>query len=366
MLRLASLGAVFILTSTAMSSDWLFVLLPNIAIDQQTHPVATDSIGHDCAHCPTAPEAIVFTGDMMLARYVERLATKNGDHYSFANFSSFLKRSDAVVTNFEASIPVSHTPTPDFTMRFSVPYRLAALLPEYNIQFASLANNHAYDFNEEGYINTQTQLARLGVTAFGHPSRIDNTAVAYVELSESTVAIVGIHTLYRQPEIEELTNVFTEAALRSDWQVAYVHWGNEYEQLHSNAQQAMAEQLVAAGADVIIGHHPHVVQDIAMIDGVPVFYSLGNFIFDQYFSTVVQEGLLVRLRFNTTEIDYELIPVTSKYSIAQPRLMSSSAAADFITKIRNRSNLSISDQLLVGFQPAFGLATSTQISIMTE
>lgn len=366
MSRLIGLTTVLLLGYLSIAPAWLFLSPPESELATHSAPRAVVDTPESCHYCPPAPNAIVFTGDVMLARHVERLADQYGDHYSFTGLSKMLTRSDVVVTNFEASIPAKHVTTPDFAMRFSVPYRLAALLPAYSMRYVSLANNHADDFGESGYTHTKQLLTQAGVTAFGHPAIVQTTSITYIELTEVRVAVLGINATYQAPDAAELTKIVTEASDASDWQVAYVHWGDEYQLHHNLAQRSLAAQLVAAGVDVIIGHHPHVVQDVDIIDGVPVFYSLGNFIFDQYFSSAVQEGLLVRLRFSASDINYELLPVTTKYSTAQPQLMTKAETTRFLTELRGRSQLSITDQFSLGLLPDYRLASSTQISIMTE
>ena len=366
-MRLARISSILFLVNLCLLStpfEWPSLIV-NIDINEMC---VIDGLCHSkhVSDITQSSQTLLFTGDLMLARHVERLANNNGRQYSFASLASFAHPSDILVSNFEASLPVVHVPTPDFTMRFSVSRQLASVLPDYNINYVSLANNHAADYGLDSYRHTRTQLAAMGVTAFGHPTKLNSDSIAYIELDAVTVAVVGIHALYSQPSAEELLDTFARATALSDWQIAYVHWGNEYEGVHSQSQHAFATQLVAAGADAVIGHHPHVVQDIDIIDRVPVFYSLGNFVFDQYFSDAVMDGLLVRLRFSTTEIQYELVPITTKFSHAQPARMDDSRRSAFMADLLAKSGLSTADAYRVGLLSDKALATSTQISIMTQ
>ena len=103
------------------------------------------------------------------------------------------------------------------------------------------------------------------------------------------------------------------------------------------------------GADAIIGHHPHVVQDIQVYQGVPVFYSLGNFVFDQYFSSAVQEGLLLKLTLTEAGANYELIPTTSIGSRSRPQLMSPYEREHFLTGLATRSAPKLRTQIHSGY-----------------
>jgi hypothetical protein len=127
---------------------------------------------------------------------------------------------------------------------------------------------------------------------------------------------------------------------KSDMQIAYVHWGTEYELAHNAAQETLAHVLIDAGADAVIGHHPHVVQDVAFYKDKPIFYSLGNFIFDQYWDTDVQTGLGVRMTIDDGSIAYEAIPFTTAGSRVQPTIMQDADAHTLFTRIFGSGNTS--------------------------
>ena len=127
----------------------------------------------------------------------------------------------------------------------------------------------------------------------------------------------------------------------------YVHWGDEYELVHNAKQRDLAEKLIAAGVDLIIGHHPHVVQDIEVIDGVPVLYSLGNFIFDQYFSTEVQIGYTVDLVLSSTSQKVNLVPHTAQAK-TQPRLMTETEKIGFHEALAHRSDPTLTNAIKAG------------------
>ena len=99
--------------------------------------------------------------------------------------------------------------------------------------------------------------------------------------------------------------------LGTDFIIANVHWGVEYTHYFNDHQQDIAHQLIDSGVDMIIGHHPHVVQGMEVYNSKPIFYSLGNFIFDQYFSKETQEGLGVGITINDSGADLYLFPYQS-------------------------------------------------------
>ena len=123
----------------------------------------------------------------------------------------------------------------------------------------------------------------------------------------------------------------------TDLVIVNVHWGTEYEHQFNKIQQETAHNLIDAGADIIIGHHPHVVQGIEIYQGKPIFYSLGNFIFDQYFSSDTRAGLAVGINITDGKSEFYLFPLKSKLS--QVELTEGAEKEKFFSDLINWSNL---------------------------
>lgn len=281
-------------------------------------------------------ESIFFLGDIMLARDVERRLSWQAPGYAFLNLG-FLKEAVAVVGNFEAAAPETHEPTPNMVMKFSVSRALLPILSTGGVTHVSLANNHTLDFGEDGYRHTIEALRSSGLEAFGHPTRIDEDSIAYVQVGDKTLALVGINATYGDISdawVERLETVMNT----SDTQIVYIHWGQEYELSHSQTQEELARLFVDAGADIVIGHHPHVTQDVERYRNGLIFYSLGNFIFDQYWNDDVAEGLILELVIGDEESYVSLLPVESKTERVRPRLMSAEEKAGFLDKLAVRSS----------------------------
>lgn len=320
--------------------------------------VRYERTGTSLTDMPTfAPEAvpepltIQFVGDLMLGRDVENKMNIYGAAYPYGNIVGHLT-APYVVGNFEASMPVVHVPTPSMTMRFSVDPRFVPALGEAGFTHLSLANNHGYDYGAEGYQNARAHLAAAGAVPFGHPYELATSSVAYIEHGEVTVALVGIYAVVSVPDHAALSRLARETTLRSDLQVAYLHWGNEYETVHSSAQEELAHALVDQGFDLIIGHHPHVVQDIGMYEGVPILYSLGNFVFDQYFSVDVQQGLMVTFVFDADgRCTLTLVPVSSEETRNAPSVMGETARGSFLRMLADRSDATLRTDIEAGVLP---------------
>jgi poly-gamma-glutamate synthesis protein (capsule biosynthesis protein) len=105
-----------------------------------------------------------------------------------------------------------------------------------------------------------------------------------------------------------------EAAYPQALLVAFIHWGNEYDLMQGEVQRSLAHKLIDAEVDTIIGSHPHVVQGVEVYKNAPIFYSLGNFIFDQYFEKNVERGLMVEINIEGNNVIYKLIPAGSNRS----------------------------------------------------
>ena len=125
-----------------------------------------------------------------------------------------------------------------------------------------------------------------------------------------------------------------------------VHWGQEYQIKSSVFQQKLARKIIDSGADLIIGHHPHVVQEIEIYNNKLIFYSLGNFVFDQYFSEQTQQGLAVRLEINENKLVFQLFPIQSKLS--QPFLMEQNQAEKFLEKLSERLSEDLVEEIKRG------------------
>lgn len=301
---------------------------------------------------PSEPESkafdtIILTGDVFLGRDVERRLGRTGVPAAFTWLQSFSDTA-AVVVNFEAAVPATHVPTPDFGFRFSVAERVLPAVVAGGVTHAGLANNHTSDFGAVNFRHTRAALERSEIEPFGHPTRIDDTSLTVIPTPHGPVAILGIHTLFNPPTANELRTVLTTVSEATPV-VAYVHWGVEYATQASPVQRGLASELIDQGVDLVIGHHPHVVQNIDLVNDVPVLYSLGNTVFDQYFSSKVQQGLVVELTFASEGERYlTLHPIESETRRVEPRLLSASQATTWLADLAARSDTKLQADIARG------------------
>lgn len=256
-----------------------------------------------------APINIIFAGDVMLGRAVEE-QYKQKD--IFENVRAAFSRADAVVVNLEGPVLSNHIKTPYNSYKFSFATSTLNLLKDAGVTDVSLANNHTDNYGRDGYVETILSLKSSGINSFGDPNTISEYSVSEREISGKKFIFAGINDTYgnlAEGKIIELAKN-TRDKFSDAFFVFVIHWGEEYKVIANDRQVRIGRGLVDAGVDLIIGSHPHVVQNIEKYNGKFIFYSLGNFVFDQYFSTSTQEGLAVNLKIFEGYVEAELLPIS--------------------------------------------------------
>ena len=242
---------------------------------------------------------ILIGGDIMLDRSVRKYGETHGYDSFFSELTPLFKRTDIVVANLEGPITSSSSRTvlKDGTYTKSFAFTFATttgeLLSRVGVSIVSLANNHTDNFGPEGFAETQHVLTDAGVKYFGSPWNYSGTE-AISTMNDIPVAFVGYHQF--ASGFEHILADVKRLSAQGYFVIVMPHWGTEYATTSSELQRTQAHELVAAGARTIIGSHPHVIQEHEMIGDVPVYYSLGNLVFDQYFSTDVTRGNLIQLK----------------------------------------------------------------------
>ncbi|MFH1769677.1 MAG: CapA family protein [Parcubacteria group bacterium] len=290
---------------------------------------------------------VLAVGDMMLGRYVETLMNEHGMFYPFEDIGSVFLNFDIVFGNLEGPITFAHEQTPNNSTKFSFQPDIAPLLSNNHFNLVTLANNHTDDQGEEAYDNTVFLLEDNNIESFGHASDIGDISMTKKIIKGREITFIGFNATYPIFDEEEAIDVVETQASGSESFVAVnMHWGNEYTKFSSSKQRNLAHKLIDAGADVIIGHHPHVVQEIEIYEGKPIFYSLGNFIFDQYFSNDVQQGLMVAMSIDDIRVEYFLVPIKSIQS--QPRLIDGDEREAFLRGLAVRSDNDLAESIKNG------------------
>jgi poly-gamma-glutamate synthesis protein (capsule biosynthesis protein) len=266
---------------------------------------------------------MIFVGDIMLSsnRGVGKQINKEGDYkYPFLRIVNTLKSSDLTFGNLEGPISSRGKDNGGKYSFRAVPEVISGLTFA-GFDVLSVANNHIFDWGEDAFIDTLYFLKVSGIESVGGGinssgasdvviKNINGTKVAFLAYSLVDYDVGEFEAEGNTPgkssfnekrvirKIKELKN-----SKKADIVAISFHWGKEYKTRSSVKQQKIAHRLIEAGADIIIGHHPHVVQEIERYKNGWIAYSLGNFVFDQSFSQDTMRGLMLEVEIKNKKID---------------------------------------------------------------
>ncbi len=286
---------------------------------------------------------ILFVGDIMLDRWVEDFIKKNSALYPFQKIEQFLRGVDLVFGNLEGPIVNNPQEFSRESLKFAFLAETTKGLSFGNFNLFSLANNHTLNMGKNGLKETREILNKENFNFVGDPIECAKDFI----FQEGDIIFLAFNKTYPfSCSNEEIAKTIegVESLNPQAFLIISIHWGEEYQLKNSFSQQKLAHSMIDAGADLIIGHHPHVVQNIETYKKKLIFYSLGNFIFDQYFSKETQQGLAVGLEIYPSKQVFRLFPIQSKLS--QPFLMEQAEAEKFLEELALRS----SPQLLDGIK----------------
>jgi len=293
-------------------------------------------------------KTILLVGDIMLDRGLEDLIKQNSIYYPFQKINNFLRGIDIVFGNLEGPIVKNPPEFLDNSLKFAFNSDVMRAVSWCNFNLFSLANNHTLDMGKEGLEETKMWLKKYGINFVGDPlsGSSDNLNSSFFRDNITFLAFNQIFPFIVREE-EMIKTIKTVKSLNPDnFLIVSMHWGEEYKLINSPAQQKLAHQVIEAGADLIIGHHPHVVQNIEKYQGKLIFYSLGNFIFDQYFSPETQQGLAVGLEIYPNRLICRLFPL--QINLSQPVLMEKNKASEFFIQLAKRSDDKLVDKIKGG------------------
>jgi gamma-polyglutamate biosynthesis protein CapA len=247
---------------------------------------------------------VLFGGDMMFDRSVRVHMELHGDEYVFSCIVDTLNKPDLVVANLEGpitdnpSVSVGSTPGDSNNFTFTFPTSTATLLYKHNIRLVNIGNNHIMNFGRDGLLQTKKSLEEANVSFFGtvgddsitHRITIRGVPLSFVNYNEFSYGSTDM--------IYHISRIIGEEREAGRVVVVYTHWGEEYVP-PTERMKRLARSFIDAGADIVIGSHPHIVQEHEVYEGKHIYYSLGNFIFDQYWEDAVRDGMLIEARIDT-------------------------------------------------------------------
>ena len=264
---------------------------------------------------------ILFGGDMMFDRFIRSKMEKNGGDFIFTCLEPLLRNADMVIANLEgpithhASVSIGTTPEEVENFAFTFPTSTARLLARRNILAVSTGNNHIRNFGSQGAEETAQYLREAGVGFAGdapHPESFETSIrgvpFALISYNEFSAGYGSASTTLKG---------IAAARARGYLPVVFAHWGVEYATTSSAYSRELAHSFIDAGAEIVVGSHPHVVQEHEVYlpagrqgGGKHIYYSLGNLIFDQYWNDEVRAGLLLDVVFGKNGVEWvTTIPV---------------------------------------------------------
>ncbi len=260
---------------------------------------------------------LLFGGDMMFDRYIRTAMRKHGDDFPLALLQETLNDADVVVANLEGPVTDNESMSEMSQVGsrenyfFTFDSSVARVLKKFNIGVVNLGNNHILNFKEDGVVQTKKNLSDASVLYFGSPLSGDER-ILIRDIRGTKFAFVNYNQFVSRGKERALEDL-KRAGESADVVILYAHWGKEYVDILSVVRE-LAHEFVDAGADLVIGSHPHVVQGKEVYQGKTIYYSLGNMVFDQYENEATKNGLFVRALFNpkTKNFIFQDIPINLK------------------------------------------------------
>lgn len=265
-----------------------------------------------------------------------------GPAYFFQNVKSVFDADDLTIVNFEGTLTDS-TARNGETFAFKAPAEYAEILTDGGVEAVNVANNHSHDYGDQGFADTKENLKKAGITTFGY------NETALMEVKGVKIGLVGIYELHDHLEREHQVRVNIQKVRAEGADLVFVvfHWGNEKDTVPDANQVTLARLAIDNGADLVVGHHAHVLQGVTTYKGKTIAYGLGNFCFggnsapSDMDTMVFQQTFTLGTDGSVTSEEPNLIPcrISSDYYINnyQPTPATGDEADRILQKIHDRS-----------------------------
>jgi poly-gamma-glutamate capsule biosynthesis protein CapA/YwtB (metallophosphatase superfamily) len=306
---------------------------------------------------PAEPVTLTVVGDLMLTRGVPDAAA------ALAPMSQRLRRADLTVGNLEMTLSTDGAPTQGDDSFGAGPGVLRPL-ERAGFDALSMANNHLGDFGERAMLDTVATLRDSAIAPFGAGrDRAAASRPAYLDAGGTRFALVGFNAIGETPratpdsagalsvrmpprtgplvpaDLDHVARVVRRADRQADAVVVLPHWGTQYTHEPEPIQRRVARRLVGAGADLVVGGHPHWVQGVETVRGVPVVHSLGNFVFDMDFMVETMEGVVLETTWRGGELQrVRFVPYAMGPGSFAPRVVRGPRADEILADVRRTSS----------------------------
>ncbi|MDD6038149.1 MAG: CapA family protein [bacterium] len=290
--------------------------------DNSDDTVSSDTV---TAEDKFSPVTMLFTGDVLLSNYVLSNYDASGiDGVVSPVLLDEMRSADITVINNEFPFSTRGTPSPDKQFTFRVNPEYVAALTDMGVDIAGLANNHVLDYGPDALFDTFDTLDSAGIDYMGSGANLERASALITKeaggrtfgfLAASRVipftswdavnSSPGVFTTY---DSTRLVAAIKDASKSCDYLTVFVHWGIEREAMPENYQTVLAQEYIDAGANLVIGSHPHVLQGMSFYKEKPIIYSLGNYIFNREIARTA--AFKVTLDEELTPV-YEIIPASA-------------------------------------------------------
>lgn len=258
---------------------------------------------------------IIIAGDMMLDRNVRNIINLKGFDSYFDGIKNIINNADISVANLEGPFTDNPSITAsliDKSLQFTFDPRLVPKLYDLGFDVFGLANNHSMNFGKEGLDTTKEYLKQNNIKYYGDPNNYTDISTI-IEKNGIVVGLVGFHE-FTYINFDKVINEIKNIRNSVDVLIVSPHWGIEYQKEATDNMKKWAHEFIDAGADAVIGSHTHIIGDKENYKGKKIYYSLGNFAFDQYFSEETMNGLIVDMNIKkgyegSISINYTDIPI---------------------------------------------------------
>jgi len=302
---------------------------------EQTEVVSNEATPSEPVESESEAVTLVAVGDVMMSRHVwTKILAHGGDsRHPFRETADFTAAADITFANVESAVSDLAEPPPE-GMSFIVPTEGIDGLEYAGFDVVSLANNHSLNFGKQALVDSVEQLESRGILTAGAGDNLESAhAPAILDVKGNSIAFFAYQNVgpqevweatpssagiaWMDPEMVKLD--VSQVRDEVDYVIVSMHAGTEYVFDPIDSQVEFAHAAVDAGADLVIGHHPHVVQDKEIYNGKQIIYSLGNFVFDQMWSEETRRGEVLTATLTDGEvrdINFEKVRI---YDYNQPR-----------------------------------------------
>ncbi len=295
-------------------------------------------------------------GDIVLGWHLDNIylklagAGKDPFDFPFSGVSDVLEKADIAVGNLEAPF-TKRGEKMEKKFNFRVDPEYVKCLKRGGVDVVNLANNHIMDYGGIGLMDTMETLGNAGIRYFGAGENLyEAREPVIIEANGLKVAFIGFSNTFpmemnatkRKPGVVfgypgYIKYDVKKAKENADFVVVSFHWGSEKSHRIKSYQKEYARLAVDSGADVVLGHHPHVLQGVETYRGKVIAYSLGNFVFGANWTGDIKETMILFIRLGREGITHRIVPVDIASVLFQPRIMEGEEGKNLVEKIKGYS-----------------------------